>query len=378
MNPQGLVLIVDDVPQNLQVLRSTLSKEGYRIAAANNGEVALRYLQKKRPDLILLDVMMPVINGFDVCRQIKEQEHLRDIPIIFLTARTEKEDVLEGFEAGGVDYVTKPFNMAELLSRVKTHLDLKGTQDALRASNQELQRLNDEKNEFLGIASHDLKNPLTAILMHAQTLATNKVLNSIEEYQETGAAVQSSGERMLDIINNLLNINRLESGHLTPELQIFELQELMGSVGRSFQTQVKRKNIQLEIQYSEDMVFLKTDEHILLQILDNLISNAFKYSDSGTLIEFGAKTEDEHVQIWIRDQGPGFTEADQEQMFQKFSRLSAQPTANEHSTGLGLSIVKKLADMLAIELSFESAVGQGTTFFLRLPFLQDPLPEVRD
>ncbi|MEZ0372644.1 MAG: response regulator, partial [Candidatus Sericytochromatia bacterium] len=112
MSDRGLILVVDDVPQNLQVLRSTLQKEGYRIAAANNGQVALRYLQKEIPDLILLDVMMPEINGFEVCREIKAQEAFQDVPVIFLTARTEVEDVIAGFDAGGVDYITKPFNMA--------------------------------------------------------------------------------------------------------------------------------------------------------------------------------------------------------------------------------------------------------------------------
>ena len=373
MSDRGLILVVDDVPQNLQVLRSTLQKEGYRIAAANNGQVALRYLQKEIPDLILLDVMMPEINGFEVCREIKAQEAFQDVPVIFLTARTEVEDVIAGFDAGGVDYITKPFNMAELLMRVKTHMDLKHARDQLLAYTNELKGLNEEKSEFLSIASHDLKNPLTAVLMHAETIATDP--ESSQPLQERGTAILQSGRRMMDIITNLLDINRLESGRLEPELEIFDAQDLLTELVLNQERLARAKNIGIDWKPADDLLLVRTDWQLFAQVMENLLSNAIKYSPSGTTITVGVIDGTEII-CYVRDQGPGFTPEDQVKMYRKFARLSAKPTGGEHSTGLGLSIVRKLTRLLGAELRCETEPGQGSTFSVTLPKVEGGLPEL--
>lgn len=373
MSDKGLILVVDDVPQNLQVLRSTLQKEGYRIAAANNGQVALRYLQKEVPDLILLDVMMPEINGFEVCREIKSQKIFNDVPVIFLTARTEVEDVIAGFDAGGVDYITKPFNMAELLMRVKTHMELKLARDQLLAYTEELKALNEEKTEFLSIASHDLKNPLTAVLMHAETIAQDP---EAQPYvQERGSAILHSGRRMMDIITNLLDINRLESGRLEPEKELFDVQDLLTELVLGHERQARAKHLTLEWKPTDALMLLNTDWQLFAQILENLLSNAIKYSPEGKTITIGVVDGDQ-IKCYIKDQGPGFTESDKAKMYRKFSRLSARPTGGEHSTGLGLSIVKRLTSLLGAELSCESTVGEGATFFVSLPKVKEGLPDL--
>lgn len=362
----GLILIVDDVPQNLQVLRSTLQKSNYRIAAANNGEVALRYLQKNTPDLILLDVMMPVINGFEVCKQIKAQDHLKDIPVIFLTARTEKEDVVKGFEAGGVDYITKPFNMSELISRVKTHISLKNARDTILNMNESLIALNEEKTELMHIASHDLKNPLTAILMHAQSL---KDLNPIEsESYEGGEAILRSGSKMLDIITNLLDMQRLEAGQEDSTPELIDIIELVSQVLKEHQSHAQKKQMHVQWNPENELFFTESNWRLLQQILDNLISNALKYTPPGGNITVDVQAGPESsLRLSIQDSGPGFTPEDQERMFQKFARLSAQPTADEDSTGLGLSIVKRLCELLDIELQLETQAGEGSCFTLVMP-----------
>lgn len=373
MSDKGLILVVDDVPQNLQVLRSTLQKEGYRIAAANNGQVALRYLQKEIPDLILLDVMMPEINGFEVCREIKSQEAFKDVPVIFLTARTEVEDVIAGFDAGGVDYITKPFNMAELLMRVKTHMELKKARDQLIAYTDELKALNEEKNEFMGIASHDLKNPLTAVLMHAETISTDP--DSPLSLQERGTAILMSGQRMMDIITNLLDINRLESGRLEPQSELFDVQDLLTELVLNQERQAKSKNIKIDWKPADDLLLLRTDWQLFSQVMDNLLSNAIKYSPSNTTVTVGVSDGDT-VTCYVRDQGPGFTPEDEANMYRKFARLSAKPTAGEHSTGLGLSIVRKLTRLLGAELLCETAPGKGTSFSVTMPKVKDGLPDL--
>ena len=306
----GLILIVDDVPQNLQVLRSTLQKSNYRIAAANNGEVALRYLQKNTPDLILLDVMMPVINGFEVCKQIKAQDHLKDIPVIFLTARTEKEDVVKGFEAGGVDYITKPFNMSELISRVKTHISLKNARDTILNMNESLIALNEEKTELMHIASHDLKNPLTAILMHAQSL---KDLNPIEsESYEGGEAILRSGSKMLDIITNLLDMQRLEAGQEDSTPELIDIIELVSQVLKEHQSHAQKKQMHVQWNPENELFFTESNWRLLQQILDNLISNALKYTPPGGNITVDVQAGPESsLRLSIQDSGPGFTPEDQ-------------------------------------------------------------------
>lgn len=373
MSDKGLILVVDDVPQNLQVLRSTLQKEGYRIAAANNGQVALRYLQKEVPDLILLDVMMPEINGFEVCREIKSQDAFKDVPVIFLTARTEVEDVIAGFDAGGVDYITKPFNMAELLMRVKTHMELKQARDQLLAYTEELKALNEEKTEFMAIASHDLKNPLTAVLMHAETLSTDP--ESRPHLQERGSAIVQSGQRMMDIITNLLDINRLESGRLEPQQELFDVQDLLTELVLNQERVAKAKNITIDWKPADDLLLLRTDWQLFSQVMENLLSNAIKYSPSNTTVTVSV-SDGETVTCSITDQGPGFTPEDQAKMYRKFSRLSAKPTAGEHSTGLGLSIVRKLTRLLGAELHCETAPGQGTRFSVTMPKVTEGLPDL--
>lgn len=373
MSDKGLILIVDDLPQNLQLLHTTLRSAGYKVAVANTAAVALGFLERSQPDLILLDVMMPEINGFELCQQLKTMPSCQAIPVIFLTARTDKTDILQGFEAGGVDYITKPFENLELLSRVQVHVALKKTQDALRQTNAELQRLNQEKGEFLGIASHDLKNPLTAILMHAETLAQDQSLNPAT--RESAQVIRQSGQRMTEIIHNLLEIHRLEDGRLELRQDLCDLQDLLSeSIGQHL-TQARRKNITLQQRFSPELCLVESDWQLLLQILDNLLSNAIKYAPPGSEVEIGMQAEGAQVKCWIADQGPGFTAADQQQMYQKFARLSARPTAGEHSTGLGLSIVRRLCDLLQIQLSCTTAPAKGSCFMLSLQRLTD-LPAI--
>lgn len=372
---QALILMVDDTPQNLQVLRSTLKQAGYRLAAANSGQLALRFLQKQTPDLILLDVIMPEMNGFEVCRQIKQQETFKDVPVIFLTARTDKEDVLEGFDAGGVDYITKPFHTAELLSRVKTHVDLKLARDTLLAYTERLQMLNMEKSEILSIVSHDLRNPLTAMLMYAQSIVDDDAAQ--EHLQAHGNAIVHSGQRMLNILSNLLDIQSLESGAQESERELLDAQELLLEAARLFSKKALSKGIEFKIDTSEDLLLVESDWDKLTQILDNLISNAIKYTPPQSTVQLRAYLEAQTVVLSVADQGPGFSSSDQSKMFQKFSRLSARPTGGEQSTGLGLSIVKRLCEMLDIQISFDTEEGQGSCFYLKLPRSSQELPTLQ-
>jgi two-component system sensor histidine kinase/response regulator len=362
---ESLVLIVDDAPQNLHMLNAILKAEGYQVAAARSGQQALQVLGRLRPDLILLDVMMDGIDGYETCRQIRANADTADIPIIFLTARDESGDVLQGFEAGAVDYITKPYNGPELLARVRTHTMLQRTRKALQNHVLALQQLNAEKTEFLSIASHDLKNPLGIVAGAAEMLLANP--SRPEDVEDYAHLIHSSSQRMLAIVSNLLDINRLEQGRLSTHPRSIMLAQVLDAVIEGNMIAADRKNIQLEVLLPP-AIELETDPSLLQQIIDNLLSNAIKYSPPHRAIQLQVEAYEEALEVRIRDQGPGISRADQARLFQKFVRLSARPTGGEHSNGLGLYIAHRLAGLLGGELRCESNAGQGATFVLALPY----------
>lgn len=370
-----LILIVDDVPQNLQVLNATLSEQGYRVAAAKSGAQAFQALTRIQPDLILLDIMMPDMDGYTVCQRLKENADTQNIPVIFLTAKSESEDMIKGFQCGGVDYITKPFQTPELLARVRTHTELKRNRDLileytldLKERTIELERLNDEKNQFLGIASHDLKNPLGNILMLSQLMKTTASEGA--QFDEFMAILERSAKKMLSIIDNLLDVNRIESGKLQVEQKNTRLDELIQQTVDAFATAAKAKQIQVQVSFEDGDVMIHTDPMLLSQVLDNLLSNAIKYSPPSSVVTMTLRQAADNVHVVVADNGPGFSPQDQERLYHKFARLTAQPTGGEHSTGLGLSIVKRLVEAIGGEISLESVLGKGSRFTVTLPHLQ--------
>jgi signal transduction histidine kinase len=395
-----LILVVDDVPDNVQFLAARLRSKGFQVAAAANGADALTSVAVQAPDLILLDVQMPEMDGFEVCRRLKAQPQTASIPVIFLTARSEVDDVLAGFSVGAVDYVTKPFNAAELLTRVRTHLELKYSQDALVKQNQELASLNErlmalnnqlvelnnEKNEFLGVAAHDLKSPLGAIRWLSELLYTNPALPP-EKSREALKNIINTAERMLAIVKNLLDVNAIEQGSLKAMLEPINLVILLGDIAANFAEQAAEKDITI---FVENAVAAResnalASEQWLTQAVENLVSNAIKYSPRGASVRLSvehaavtappetaseaaaAETSVGLLVIRVEDNGPGLTEADKERLFTKFARLSARPTGGEHSTGLGLFIVKKLVEAMQGRVWCESSAGAGAAFCIALP-----------
>ncbi len=375
------ILIVDDVQENINLLGIMLQKRGFSVSTCTSGEAALAAVAERLPDLLLLDISMPEMDGFEVTRRLKSSAITRDIPIVFLTAFTDKKRIVEGFELGGVDYITKPYNAAELFARIKTHLELKHTKDLLLQRNQELQivneklhQLNLDKDELLGIVAHDLKSPLSAIRGIADALVYDETLPQQirKEFEQT---ILSTSDRMFTLIAELLNANALERGAVTFEQQPIRLSEVLQIITEQYRKQAENKTITFQMDI-EPAAIVFADQFALQQICDNFISNALKYSPHGKSIMVRASQrhvsengQEAHtvVRLEIQDQGPGLSEEDLTKLFGKFQRLSARPTAGEHSTGLGLSIVKKLADAMGASIGCHSTLGNGATFFLELP-----------
>jgi len=352
------VLVVDDQSSNIQVVGSILGKLGYEIVPAADGATAMKRIALRAPDLILMDVIMPGLSGFEVCRQIRENPAWKDIPVIFVSAADDKELVVRAFDEGGVDYVTKPFNHAELLSRVRTHLMLKAARDRLF-------QLAEDKDELLGILAHDLKNHLSGMQLSAQLL---KERMDPASNPKTGRLVDNmcqSTSQLLGFVKEFLANASVDHGFQLQRQRV-NLAESITSVVQEYQAAAARKNLQLHLALPAEDTHVYADTTALNQVLDNLLSNAVKFSLPERHIHIAVRPEDEFIECIIRDEGPGFTPDDKLRMFRRYGRLSARPTGGEPSTGLGLSIVKKLVLEMGGEVVCESQPGEGATFTLRL------------
>ncbi len=353
------LLVVDDQEANLKILGDILGRCGFDIILAGDGEQALRRLEHRPVDLILLDVLMPGRDGFETCQLIRAKPEWRDIPIIFLSAADDKTLIVRALEVGGVDYVTKPFNQAELLSRVRTHITLKTTRDRLS-------QLAEDKDELLGILAHDLKNHLGGMQMSVQLLHDRAKKLSDTRLERMAANIHDSTNQMLAFVQEFLANSAADRG-LTLNLEPVCLGQATAAAVQHYAEAARRKGIALE-HATSDNATIAADRKALDQVLDNLISNALKFSPAGTAVRVIVEPMPHGGAVCqVQDQGPGFTEEDRLHMFHRYRRLSARPTAGEPSTGLGLSIVKKLMQAMGGAIECRSTSGTGATFILNLP-----------
>ncbi|MES2596784.1 MAG: hybrid sensor histidine kinase/response regulator [Verrucomicrobiota bacterium] len=354
------ILIVDDQEENLRVVRKVLTVMNYNVITASSAEEALLRLAERTPELILLDVMMPDVDGLTACRQIKSEPRWANIPVIFLSADDDKNVIVQALEAGGVDYVTKPFNRAELVSRVRTQLALKHASDQLRI-------LAEDKDEILGILAHDLKNSLAGMKLSAALLQSR----STELPPRCVPLVQNilnATERMLSFMKEFLANQHAEQ--LRVKKEMVDLEEIVKSIHAEHHVAAAVKQISLTTHIAESTVMVEADREGVTQALENLISNAIKFTPEGGRVEVTLdRPHAGMVRCTVQDSGPGFTAEDRVQMFRRYGRLSAQPTGDEPSTGLGLSIVKRLLTAMGgtVVLGEPTPEFTGAKFVVSLP-----------
>jgi two-component system sensor histidine kinase/response regulator len=353
------VLVVDDQSANVQLVGSILGKLGFEVVPASDGPTALKRLALRLPDLILLDVLMPGMDGFEVCRRIRENPEWQGIPIIFLSAADDKDLIVRAFDMGGMDYVTKPFNHAELTSRVRTHLALKSARDRL-------QQLAEDKDELLGILAHDLKSHLAGMQMSAQILRDRTASLGDAKLRQLCENIDQSSGQLLAFMKEFLANSAAERG-FAPKQETVDLTGVVARTVQEYQEAAGRKGLAIRAWLPDQGATVCADQNAVSQVLDNLLSNAVKFSPPNREISVRVQPNGAAVECIVQDQGPGFTSEDKARMFRRYVRLSARPTGGEPSTGLGLSIVKKLVEGMGGELSCESTAGQGARFAVRLP-----------
>ncbi len=366
---QDTLLIVDDKPENISVLFHFLINHGFKILIAENGEEGLRTAEEEKPDLILLDVMMPKLDGFETCINLKKNPNTQAIPVIFMTALSDTLEKVKAFELGAVDYVTKPFQQEEILARIKTHLTLCKLQKELEAKNEKLIEINNEKNEFLDIVAHDLRNPLSAIYSAADFIKNQKT-DAESKINEMAGYILEASKQTLNLIENFLNIKAIESGKDDVSYEIVDMTMILQWMANHYTVIAKKKNITVHFQYEKKQHFAWVNQSRVTQVLENLISNAIKYSPHGKQVNIRLSEQQCCIRCEIQDQGAGLSESDKKQMFGKFARLSTRPTGEESSVGLGLFIVKKLVEMMNGKIWCESELGQGSTFIVEFPIAE--------
>ncbi len=405
------ILVVDDQPQNIRLIGTFLRKY-YNLLIAENGPKAIDTAISKQPDLILLDIMMPNMSGFEVCEVLKKNEITKEIPIIFLTAKTETDDILKAFEIGGVDYVTKPFNAMELMARIRAHIELKNSKEIikdqfeqlkqkneqlkktyedlehqaqhlnklymqliknetfLRNTNEELKKLNEMKDRFFSIVSHDLRSPFAGILTitdiiknHADTVSKEELISMLQSLNETA-------QQTYKFIEDLLEWSRSQMGRIQMNIVEEDLHTIVTGTILTLKQQAEIKNIEINSRIQSG-TFAMFDNNMMATIVRNLISNAIKFTPKGGKITLKAEAIEKEGKRFIRlavsDTGVGMTEQQVANLFSLDKVQSTPGTEKEKGTGLGIMICRDFINKMNGKLSVESKLNEGTTFFVDVP-----------
>ncbi|BBD54697.1 response regulator [Planktothrix agardhii 1801] len=369
---QGHILIVDDTPDNLRLLSKTLSEQGYEVQCAINGKLALMAVKHEPPDLILLDIKMPEMDGYEVCERLKMQEETAAIPVIFLSALDDVFDKVKAFTVGGVDYITKPFQVEEVFARIENQLTIRRLQQKLQNKNikleqlnQELKRSNRDLEEFAYVVSHDLQQPLQTITGFAELLlALKSEINLEQEAEEYVSPILEEGIRMQELIKNLLEYSRV--GTKKRNFEPTDCQEILRKSLADLHSIIENS---LAIVTCEKLPILMADRIQLGQLFQNLIANGIKYQSPNIQpkIVISVQEKPEEWLFRVEDNGIGIKPENFDRIFQVFQRLH---TNQEYpGTGVGLAICKKIIERHQGRIWLESEWQIGTTFYFTLPKL---------
>jgi len=367
------ILVVDDVPANLKLLDDILKSEGYKTRPVLSGELALRAAEKEKPDLVLLDIMMPDIDGFEVCRRLKENPDLKDIPVIFISAIGETANVVTAFNYGGVDYINKPFQAEEVIARVKTHLKLRfqsqellELNERLKQQTKELEELNATKDKFFTIIAHDLKSPFNSIMGFSEMLVEqvrDKTYDGIEQYANI---ILDSSQRALDLLMNLMDWARSQTGKMEFIPEYFELVNFIKDITSLFEDIAGQKSIIIKKDLPLNAPVF-ADHAMISTVIRNLISNAIKFTKPEGEITISAIEKPDQLIIMVKDSGIGISNDRIEKLFRLDETYSTPGTKDEKGTGLGLILCKEFIEKHGGKIWVESTPGEGSIFIFTIP-----------
>lgn len=363
----GRMLVVDDIEANVRLLSRILKNAGHEISTAQSGEEALEKVISESPDVVLLDVMMPGMDGFEVCRRLRDDPRTSTLPVVMVTALQETEDRVKALEAGADDFLTKPVDSVEVVARVRSLLRVKRGRDALEKSYADLKSAESLRDDLSEMLVHDLRTPLTTLLGPLEMLEGEQFGNLNETQREVVAMSARSGYRLLYLVNELLDISKMEGGRMTLQPREVDLRK----VGEEALEQVvvvhSTDQSRIGIEYSNDLPPLVADEDLLRRVLINLLGNAIKFTPRNGQITLGIQARESEVLMWVRDTGEGVPLEDQERIFEKFGQVESRKAGRKMSTGLGLTFCKLAVEAHGGRIWLESEPGVGSTFFFTIP-----------
>lgn len=361
------ILVVDDVVSNVLLLRVLLTNEKFKVITAGNGKEALSQAVGAHPDLILLDVMMPEMNGFEVAEKLKADPETQNIPIIFLTALNTTADIVKGFKVGANDFISKPFNKEELVIRVNHQISLIAAKRIILRQTEELRKTIMGRDKLYSVIAHDLRSPMGSIKMVLNMLILSLPEEQIgpEMFQMLSMANQST-EDVFALLDNLLKWTKSQIGKLNVVYQDFDIVETIASVIEIFNLVAGVKNIKVNFSMTEK-VEVHADIDMMKTIMRNLLSNAIKFSYNDSEILVKVVIEGDMVVVGVTDSGKGMSEEDQKKLLNAETHFSKYGTNNEEGSGLGLLLCLDFAMKNGGRLWFESEEGKGSTFFFSVP-----------
>lgn len=365
------ILVVDDTVANLQLLMEMLGDFGYKVHPVQSGRMALKVLEISQPDLILLDIKMPGMDGYEVCRRIKAAEKTREIPVLFISAMNETLDKVRAFEVGGIDYIAKPFQEREVLARISVHLKLSQQKRQLAEQKREIEEsyeklleLQTLRDNLIHMIVHDMRNPLTTIrgCIDLLTMFLEEECLSAQKSMDYVKRVKVSTEYLIEMVSSLLDTHRMESGELTLNRQETDLKALVSGIAGLLDGAVDSHVI--FVNFPDKTVTLLCDAELIARVIQNLVFNALKHTPRGSAITLGIIEDPGKVHLYVRDDGPGIPPAYHERIFEKFCQVGDGANRKKYSSGLGLAFCKMAVEAHGGRIWVESEVDKGAAFHM--------------
>lgn len=365
--PAANLLIVDDSPANLQLLGGMLRQHGYKVRPVPNGELALQAARNEPPDLILLDITMPGMSGYEVCERLKADPALKPIPVIFISALDDVIDKVKAFAVGGIDYVAKPFQFAEVEARVKTHLTLRRQERLLEQNLAELKELERLRDSLVHMVVHDMRSPIAAIRMSLDLLGSDSPQDAASTAKMLMIA-QRAADSLNEMATQLLDISRLEAGQMPINKVRLDLSKTLAATVDSMTATAGSRHLLLD---TPAICCLPYDQDLIGRVLTNLLTNAIKFTPQGGEIQLGLKLQEGVARVTVADNGHGIAPEHHHRIFEKFGQTDVKH--KRIGTGLGLAFCRLAVEAHGGQIGVESDVGRGSTFWFTLPAeLSDP------
>lgn len=364
------VLIVDDDSLGIRLMKKALQGQGYKIATATNGKTALTKAFANNFDIIILDIKLPDINGFSICEKLKQHPATSNVPVVFLTGLNNHHDVIKGFEAGAVDYISKPFNAEEFNKRVDNHLKLRDYTKNLEKIARISQEAKQNISTFIASLAHELKNPLNSIIGFSEILQGKNI--SEEEKISYLKHINGSGQDLLHLLNDLIDLSKIEAGTLEVHFSTIYLNNELKDLEKNYADKLYRvrgNNVKLELDLGNDDPKFTIDTDIVrfTQIFNNLLDNAIKYTESGNITFGYLLKSNQRIRFFVRDTGIGIGEEELENIFEEYELAHQRMKVTKDGKGIGMAVSKKLCTLLHGEIGASSITGKGSEFHFTIP-----------